>query len=162
MAASADDPRLTILLSRLYSVADIPGFFAAVRAIIDETLPQKRAPSTREKAILRALSPHVEATARKVNLTERSLLAAEQMSAPATFSDAQLLLCQLTRAERDIVERLLKGWSNKEIAFNLDKSVRTVKTQLTTVYKKCDVRGRSQLLAKLALIAATPISEARD
>jgi hypothetical protein len=43
MVASADDPKLTTLLGRLYSAADIPGFFAAVRAILDETLPHQTA-----------------------------------------------------------------------------------------------------------------------
>lgn len=155
MVASADDPKLTTLLGRLYSAADIPGFFAAVRAILDETLPQQRAPSVREKALLRALSPHVEATARKLNATELAPAPIEEPSlTAATHTDAHALLYQLTRAERAIVELLLTGCSNKEIAFSLDKSVRTVKTQLTSVYKKCEVRGRSQLLAKLGPVSA--------
>ncbi len=149
MVASADDPKLTPLLGRLYSAADIPGFFAAVRAILDETLPQQRAPSVREKALLRALSPHVEATARKLNSSELRPASIEEQSLPAaTHTDAHALLYQLTRAERGIVELLLTGCCNKEIAFSLGKSVRTVKTQLTSVYKKCEVRSRSQLLAK--------------
>lgn len=158
MVASADDPKLTTLLGRLYSAADIPGFFAAVRAILDETLPQQRAPSVREKALLRALSPHVEATARKLNSTELAPSPIEEQSTTAaTHADAHALLYQLTRAERDIVGLLLQGCSNKEIAFSLDKSVRTVKTQLTSVYKKCEVRGRSQLLAKVGPVTAPPL-----
>jgi DNA-binding NarL/FixJ family response regulator len=150
VVASAEDPKLTTLLGRLYSAADIPGFFEAVRAILDETLPQQRAPSVREKALLRALSSHVEATARKLNSTELALAPVGERSAiAATHADAHALLYLLTRAERDIVELLLTGCSNKEIAFSLGKSVRTVKTQLTSVYKKCEVRGRSQLLAKV-------------
>jgi DNA-binding NarL/FixJ family response regulator len=151
MVASADDPKLTTLLGRLYSAADIPGFFAAVRAILDETLPQQRAPSVREKALLRALSPHVEATARKLNSTE---LAPSPIEEQPPMAAIHALLYQLTRAERDIVELLLTGQSNKEIAFSLGKSVRTVKTQLTSVYKKCEVRGRSQLLAKVGPVSA--------
>jgi DNA-binding NarL/FixJ family response regulator len=155
MVASADDPKLTTLLGRLYSAADIPGFFTAVRAILDETLPQQRAPSVREKALLRALSPHVEATARKLNSTELSPSAIEEQPPMAA---THVLLHQLTRAERDIVELLLTGRSNKEIASSLGKSVRTVKTQLTSVYKKCEVRGRSQLLAKVGPVsAAAPV-----
>lgn len=155
MVASADDPKLTTLLGRLYSAADIPGFFAAVRAILDEALPQQRPPSVRERALLRALSPHVEATARKLNSTELAPAPAEEQSPmAATHADAHALLYQLTRAERHIVELLLTGCSNKEIAFSLDKSVGTVKTQLTSVYKKCEVRGRSQLLAKLGPVSS--------
>jgi DNA-binding CsgD family transcriptional regulator len=54
-----------------------------------------------------------------------------------------------TGAERELVHFVRIGFSNKEIAARLDKSVRTVKTQLTSVYKKCGVRGRSRLLALL-------------
>jgi DNA-binding NarL/FixJ family response regulator len=154
MVASADDPRLTLLLGRLYSAADIPGFFVAVRAILDETLPQQRAPSVREKALLHALSPHVEATARKLNSTERAPSPSEESPVATAHPNAHALFYQLTRAERDIVELLLTGRSNKEIAFSLGKSVRTVKTQLTSVYKKCEVRGRSQLLAKAGPVSA--------
>jgi DNA-binding NarL/FixJ family response regulator len=154
MVASADDPKLTTLLGRLYSAADITGFFAAVRAILDETLPQQRAPSVRERALLRALSPHVEATARKLNSTELAPAPIEEQSLTAIQRDVHVLFYQLTRAERDIVELLLTGCSNKEIAFSLGKSVRTVKTQLTSVYKKCEVRGRSQLLAKVGPVSA--------
>lgn len=144
----------------MHSAADILGFFAAVRAILEEALPRQRAPSSKEQALLRALSPHVEATARKVNSSEFAPLAEEQVCLPITFRDAHALLDQLTRAERDIVELLLKGWSNKEIAFSLDKSVRTVKTQLTSVYRKCEVRSRSQLLAKVVPVPATPFEGA--
>lgn len=54
---------------------------------------------------------------------------------------------ELTVAERELVQFVRIGFSNKEIAARLDKSVRTVKTQLTSVYKKCGVRSRSRLLA---------------
>lgn len=54
---------------------------------------------------------------------------------------------ELTGAERELVHFVRIGFSNKEIAARLDKSVRTVKTQLTSVYKKCGVRSRSRLLA---------------
>lgn len=148
MVVSADDPKISPLLSRLDSAADIPDFFAAVRVILDETLPQQRASSRREKALLRALSCHIEATARKVNSSERASFSERRLRRPLATRDAHALSHELTRAERDIVELLLMGDSNKEIAFSLGKSVRTVKTQLTSVYKKCQVRGRSQLLAQ--------------
>ena len=54
---------------------------------------------------------------------------------------------ELTGAERELVHFVRIGFSNKEIAARLDKSVRTVKTQLTSVYRKCGVRSRSRLLA---------------
>ena len=59
----------------------------------------------------------------------------------------QSCLTELTAAERELVRFVRAGWSNKEIAAKLNKSVRTVKTQLTSVYKKSGVRSRSRLLA---------------
>lgn len=39
--------------------------------------------------------------------------------------------------------------SNKELATRLQKSVRTVKTQLSSIYKKYGVRSRTGLLATM-------------
>jgi DNA-binding CsgD family transcriptional regulator len=61
----------------------------------------------------------------------------------------QSLSVELTVAERELVQFVRIGFSNKEIAARLDKSVRTVKTQLTSVYRKCGVRSRSRLLAMM-------------
>ena len=70
--------------------------------------------------------------------------------ADATTQDAiQSLPGGLTVAERELVQFVRIGFSNKEIAARLDKSVRTVKTQLTSVYKKCGVRSRTRLLAMM-------------
>ena len=53
----------------------------------------------------------------------------------------------LSLTQSELVHFVRIGFSNKEIAARLDKSVRTVKTQLTSVYRKCGVRSRSRLLA---------------
>lgn len=150
MLAPVNDPKLATLVRRLHSALDIPAFFQAVKAILHEAMPGRRNLTARDKALLRALSPHVEATARKLNSMEFALDTQELAAAPSEASDVPAQLHHLTPAERDIVELVREGWSNKEIACQLDKSVRTVKTQLTSVYKKCDVRGRSRLLAKLS------------
>ncbi|MES2696517.1 MAG: LuxR C-terminal-related transcriptional regulator [Verrucomicrobiota bacterium] len=59
------------------------------------------------------------------------------------------LLAQLTEAEREIAYRVGEGMGNDEIARRLRKSVKTVKAQLTSIYKKLGVSGRSQFLVRL-------------
>jgi two-component system NarL family response regulator len=50
---------------------------------------------------------------------------------------------QLTERERDVLESLIRGRSNKEIASNLCISEDTVKTHLKTLFAKLRVRDRT-------------------
>jgi DNA-binding CsgD family transcriptional regulator len=61
----------------------------------------------------------------------------------------QSLLARLTAAEREIARAVCAGHGNDEIARRLRKSVKTVKAQLTSIYRKLGVAGRSQLLVRL-------------
>ena len=54
---------------------------------------------------------------------------------------------KLTRRERQTLEGLLKGWSNKEIANSLNLSVRTVKFHVSSLLVKFGVRFRTELIA---------------
>ena len=71
----------------------------------------------------------------------------------ATLSPEKLpansLLAGLTPAEREIACGVCEGLGNDEIAARLRKSVKTVKGQLTSIYRKLGVTGRGQLLVKL-------------
>jgi DNA-binding NarL/FixJ family response regulator len=51
----------------------------------------------------------------------------------------------LTHRERQIVDLLLEGCSNKEIASRLSVSERTIKNQLSALYRKTKVRSRLEL-----------------
>lgn len=64
----------------------------------------------------------------------------------ATVSDA----CGLTARERDVLHRLLQGEPAKHIARRLDLSVLTVNGHLRSVYRKCQVRGRDELVGRLS------------
>lgn len=55
-------------------------------------------------------------------------------------------LQKLTHAEREIVEHVCMGKTNKEIAETLSKSILTVKTQLNSIFQKLEVRNRSTLV----------------
>jgi DNA-binding CsgD family transcriptional regulator len=55
----------------------------------------------------------------------------------------------LTVAERELATLICSGCSNQEAASRLGKSRKTVAGQLTSIYKKLGVPGRSRLIAAL-------------
>lgn len=57
----------------------------------------------------------------------------------------------LTERQRQIVEAVMSGASNREIAARLGISHQTVKNQLTTIYEKLGVTGRVQLITSLGV-----------
>lgn len=53
----------------------------------------------------------------------------------------------LSKAERDVFSALLfKGSSNKEVAQMLGNAEKTIKYHLTSIFKKCNVKSRWELL----------------
>jgi DNA-binding CsgD family transcriptional regulator len=62
---------------------------------------------------------------------------------------AHSLLGKLTVAEREIARHVGEGLDNEEIARRLRKSVKTVKGQLTSIFRKLGVNGRNQLMVRL-------------
>ncbi len=55
----------------------------------------------------------------------------------------------LTRRQREVVDAVARGMSNKEIACALDCAEVTVENHLTTIYRKAKVDGRNRLVADL-------------
>jgi DNA-binding CsgD family transcriptional regulator len=55
---------------------------------------------------------------------------------------------QITRREKDVVESLIKGYSNYEIAENLFVSEATIKKHLANIFQKLEVKNRTQLIYK--------------
>jgi DNA-binding NarL/FixJ family response regulator len=53
---------------------------------------------------------------------------------------------QLTNRELQIIDDLLHGWPNKQIAEHLGISDQTVKNQLSALYRKVGVSGRVELV----------------
>lgn len=73
-----------------------------------------------------------------------------QATAPAMDRlPAHSLLGKLTVAEREIARQVGEGLDNEEIARRLSKSVKTVKGQLTSIFRKLGVNGRNQLMVRL-------------
>ena len=54
----------------------------------------------------------------------------------------------VTQAERQVLELLVRGLSNRELAAELHVSVNTIQTHLAHAYEKLGVQSRSQLLAR--------------
>ena len=53
----------------------------------------------------------------------------------------------LTEAERNIVDQILEGGSNKEIAERRGTSARTVANQISGIYQKLGITSRAELAA---------------
>lgn len=58
-------------------------------------------------------------------------------------------ISRLTKREKDVTRAVARGLSNKEIAANLDISERTVKTHLTHIFEKLDIKDRTTLAIRL-------------
>lgn len=56
---------------------------------------------------------------------------------------------QLSKREQDVVDRLLRGMSNKLIASSLGITERTVEFHLKNIYAKFDVSSRVELILRL-------------
>ncbi|TMU51083.1 response regulator transcription factor [Flagellimonas algicola] len=54
----------------------------------------------------------------------------------------------LSRQEKNVKALILEGKTNKEIANELFISLSTVKTHITSIYSKLNVKGRQELLQK--------------
>ena len=69
-------------------------------------------------------------------------------------ADAGAAVCgsvdKLTRRQRDVLDRLVEGKSNKEIASELGLSAGTVKIHVSSIFKTLSVTNRTQ-----AVIVAT-------
>ncbi len=59
-------------------------------------------------------------------------------------------LALLGAAEVEVVERLCLGWTNQMVADSRGRSLATVKSELTRIFRKLAVKNRAQLLATFA------------
>jgi len=53
---------------------------------------------------------------------------------------------RISSRERDIIERIVKGMSNKEIKADLNIAYSTVKNHLYNIYQKLNISSRAQLI----------------
>lgn len=72
---------------------------------------------------------------------------------PSTFESNiayAAALWELTPRQRDVLELVAEGFSNKTIAVRLGCTERTVESHLTTIYEKSGVTSRTALVAAMA------------
>lgn len=106
----------------------------------DACVKSIRAVSRGELWLPRALL--AKAVADLLQSTERTDLAAEQARSPADATGT------LTRREREIVDLLRRGFTNKEIARDLGVMEDTVKKHLQSVFGKLGVRRRALVVLR--------------
>jgi DNA-binding NarL/FixJ family response regulator len=52
----------------------------------------------------------------------------------------------VTEREKEIIELVCRGWSNREIAAHLSLSEHTIKAHLNRIFRKCNASSRSKLI----------------
>jgi len=77
-------------------------------------------------------------------LVEKLVLTAVQLNVPTSPTKADGLTV-LTEREREVAQHIGRWASNREIAQALSITERTVKSHLTTIFEKLDLRDRVQL-----------------
>jgi len=72
------------------------------------------------------------------------------------INEAELKKLSLSGREHDVLQLLTKGQSNTEIAGNLFLSLSTVKTHVSNLFVKMDVKSRAQAIEKAKRLKITP------
>lgn len=67
--------------------------------------------------------------------------------------------CELTSRERQVLDELMQGWSNKEIANNLGITEITVKSHLMHLFRKINARNRTDAVRIGMQISRTNMEE---
>lgn len=62
--------------------------------------------------------------------------------------DAELKNLNLSSREYEVLQLLAKGYSNADIAKKLFLSINTIKTHVSNLYQKVDVKSRTQVIEK--------------
>ena len=130
-------PNLQILMLTVYDDADT--LFKALRAGACGYLLKRARP----QEILEAIGEVQRGGAPMSSEIARQVVAAFAEPVPMGVADDGL-----SRREHEILDHLLRGFSNKEIAAGLCISLFTVKNHLRHIYEKLHVRSRTDVLLK--------------
>lgn len=89
-------------------------------------------------------------------LAHSDRLAEEGSRRPSEAVEHTLRRAPLTPRERDVVSRLVSGFSTREIATETGLTVSTVNTYLKRIFSKLGVHSRVELIARMAGTATIP------
>lgn len=73
-----------------------------------------------------------------------------------SLNEHELAKLKLTNREYDVLKRLAQGESNSEIADGLCLSLSTIKTHVSNVLMKMEVKSRAQAIEKAKRLRITP------
>jgi DNA-binding NarL/FixJ family response regulator len=137
-------PRLRIIMLTVFDDADT--LFKALRAGACGYLLKRARP----EEILEAISEAMRGGAPMTSEIARQVVATFQQTPPPDQPTANL-----SRREKEILNSLLRGFANKDIATHLAISIFTVKNHLRHIYEKLHVRSRTEVLLKFRDTPAT-------
>jgi DNA-binding NarL/FixJ family response regulator len=130
-------PKAQILMLTIYSNNDY--IFEALESGANGYLLK----SSSSEEVIRSIFNVMEGGAPMTGQIARRVIEAFRRPAPHGVSEVQL-----TEREKEILQYLAQGYSNKEIASKLTVSVSTVRTHVEHIYEKLHVRCRTQAAAK--------------
>lgn len=90
---------------------------------------------------------------------EQTLILEKEVFVPQpedfTINEAELQKLNLSSREYEVLQLLTKGQSNAEIAETLFLSLSTIKTHVSNIYLKMDVKSRTQAMGKAKRLKIT-------
>lgn len=73
-----------------------------------------------------------------------------------TVNEVELKKLHLNSREYEILQLLAKGYSNKDISENLFLSISTIKTHVSNLYVKMNIKSRTQAIEKAKRLKIIP------
>lgn len=80
----------------------------------------------------------------------------KEVPGPFAVNEAELKKLNLSTREYEVLQLLAKGFSNAGIAESLFLSLSTIKTHVSNLYLKMDVKSRTQALEKAKRLGIIP------
>jgi DNA-binding NarL/FixJ family response regulator len=130
-------PQVRVIMITVYRNPDL--IFGALRAGACGYLLKRSSPDQ----VLSAIREAQEGGAPMTGEIARQVIAYFQNQ---TVAESEVE--KLTSREREVLEFLAKGYSNKEIAARLSVSVPAIRWHLTHIYQKLHVQSRTQAVSK--------------
>ena len=142
---AADDTAGAVnALARALSLAEPEGY---VRTFVDEGVPMaallQQVVQAQKEGSLAATLPDFSR-----EYVGKLLAAIKEETAPPPRVTAASLLEPLSERELEVVRLIASGASNRDIARKLFVSLSTVKTHINNIYRKLEVRTRTQAVAR--------------
>jgi len=141
LSAQNKTDRVLPLLTQALSLAEPGGY---IRLFVDEDEPM-------EKLLQRVKADALQGKRGRTKAYVGQLLAAfnyREATSPPSPLGSQPLIDPLSDRELEVLHLIAQGFSNREIAQKLVITVGTTKTHINNIYRKLDVRSRTQSIAR--------------